>query len=72
MTRVHVGEHTVRVWSTKDKLTSGPVPEVMALSKLDDPTLTEISSALDALENVAAYEILDGLGNGALVYPDWG
>jgi hypothetical protein len=31
----------------------------------------DIVKALDALPYIAAYEILDPLGNGGLVYPDW-
>ena len=71
MTRVLAGVYTVRVWRTVDKLTIGPDREVATAIRQAPPTFAGISAALDALSDIAAYEILDANCNGAIVYPDW-
>ena len=69
MTRVVCGEFVVRVWRTTAGLSTGPDVEVVAA--LQNRVSGDISKALDALPNVAAYEILNANGNGCVVYPDW-
>ena len=71
MTRVLAGIYAVRVWRAVDKATQGPDREVAAAIRQASPTFAGLTAALDALTDVAAYEILDANGNGALVYPDW-
>ena len=70
MTRVICGLYVVRVWSESDIFLGGPDSQVVdALEGVE--YASDVAFALDQLEHVAAYEILDEDGNGALVYPDW-
>lgn len=71
MTRVIAGVYTVRVWRSVDKVTQGPDREVATAIRQAPPTFAGITAALDTLSDIAAYEVLDANGNGALVYPDW-
>lgn len=72
MTRVVVGRYTVRVWRTESSFVLGPNYEVLQrLKGLVDMDREMISSTLDALSDIAAYEILDEQGHGSIVYPDW-
>lgn len=72
MTRVQVGQFTVRVWSEVDEFAVGPDKRIVeALTLLPARSALEIGRELDTFDGIAAYEILDANGNGALVYPDW-
>lgn len=79
MTRIKVGDYTVRVWMTETYLFNGPHPFIISALKTGAlkalgkklPAVHAIAKILDALNNVAAYEILDKNGNGCIVYPDW-
>lgn len=84
MTRGTVGDRTVRVWATETELTTGPrrdIEEAIAAVNTEFMdgehrfpnkwTCERVAAVLDALPDIAAYEILDTAGNGALVYPDW-
>lgn len=79
MTYIECGAYNVRVWSTCDDFTFGPSASVILALKevLSAQTQPEhvlphhIACALDKLDEVAAYEILDYNKQGALVYPDW-
>ena len=81
MTKVRVGFYTVRVWTIAGDDDCGPDNRVLdALQDLvkAKPSAApvmwhEISTAVDALgpDVVAAYEVLDDAGDGAVVYPDW-
>lgn len=71
MTKVVKGDLVVRVWRTEDKFTSGKNKDIQIAIALADTSYGAISESLDSLPNIAAYEILDKDGNGALVYPDW-
>jgi len=81
MTRVMVyrAQHhfAVRVWRSTLAFTSGPDEEVVSTVKgvayhpKAEDMVEALSKAIDSLSGVAAYEILDGYGNGAIVYPDW-
>jgi hypothetical protein len=78
MTRVPLTYWTVRVWCTEPCYRLGPSPEI-ATAVLDAATKSkytgdvpvDVALALDRIENVAAYEIVDLNGNGAVVYTDW-
>ena len=72
MTRVEVGGFVVRVWMPETTFTMGPNQLVLeALKDLGAAAYPkEIVALLDAIKP-AAFEILDGDGNGGLVYPDW-
>lgn len=72
MTRVLVGQFTVRVWRSLPAFGKGPDSDVLdALTLLPARTAKEIADVLDAIEGVEAYEVLDAGGNGVVVYPDW-
>ncbi len=76
MTRIIVGGFTVRVWCTSPTMKPGPDPDVLqALSprfgQLRPLSPLEIASALNAMPQVAAYELVDASGNGGVVYTDW-
>lgn len=78
MTMKPVQSFRVRVWRTEQEFKFGPDPEVLdALSLLlvkyrfDRLTPELIADAIEPLERVAAYEILDLNHNGVIVYPDW-
>jgi benzoyl-CoA reductase/2-hydroxyglutaryl-CoA dehydratase subunit BcrC/BadD/HgdB len=75
MTRVCVGVYTVRVWTETRYQKFGPNEEVvnaMYLLSQHDVTPGSISSVIDGLEDISAYEILDKDGNGSVTYPNWG
>lgn len=78
MTLCSVQHFRVRVWRTETAQVSGPdVAVVQALKALsfdyryDRLTPELIAGAIDALDRIAAFEILDLNGNGSIVYPDW-
>jgi uncharacterized protein (DUF2141 family) len=71
MTKVVKGDLVVRVWRTETEFTSGNNYDIKQALVLASPNHNSISTVLDGLPNIAAYEILDKDGNGALVYPDW-
>lgn len=78
MTRCICWSHVVRVWREEPMITSGPNSEIMRLlryvrqEKLKGRLeINRIAQVLDALPHIAAYEILDEHGDGAIVYPDW-
>lgn len=72
MTKVVKGDLVVRVWRTEKSFTGGENHDIKAaINRVDVASKLGISIALDNLPNIAAYEILDKDGNGALVYPDW-
>lgn len=74
MTRVKVGTYMVRVWKTEHSLFPGPdtlIEKTLKTFTDEYVALYKIANALDAFEAIAAYEILDADGNGAIVYPDW-
>lgn len=72
MTRVVVGAFIVRVWRCAACLSVGPDIEVkQALTEIPMQDVATIAGVLDGFTGIEAYEILDGDGNGALVYPDW-
>jgi hypothetical protein len=71
MTKVVKGDLVVRVWRTEKSFTGGENHYIKAALDRVDEDYHCISIALDNLPNIAAYEILDKDGNGALVYPDW-
>jgi hypothetical protein len=74
MTRVLVGPYTVRVWTETMYQKFGPNEDVMNAMYLlsqHDVTPGSISSVIDGLEDISAYEILDKDGNGSVTYPNW-
>lgn len=72
MTITRIGPFRIRVWTTVKAFTMGPDDRVFeALRKLPKITARVIAERLDKISGVAAYEILDHAGNGAIVYPDW-
>jgi len=71
MTKVVKNNLTVRVWRTEQEFTTGNNSDIYAAIVLANDDPQSISEILDTFTNVAAYEILDKDGNGALVYPDW-
>lgn len=85
MTELHWnGGWRVRVWVTADKFTMGPDMRVqdilLSVVPRIDPEAPNVAiecvaATLDQLHAegvpIAAYEILNDDGDGALVYPDW-
>lgn len=87
MTRLEVGIYHVRVWTTVGHLVAGPDQRIIQAFFEHDwlvlprrrtvaaqpapPDIASISAVLDKLDHIAAYEILDQDGHGAIVYPDW-
>lgn len=71
MTKVVRGDLVIRVWRTETKFTSGDNEDIKAAITLTPSNYEAISEVLDTFPDIAAYEILDKDGNGALVYPDW-
>jgi hypothetical protein len=79
MTRFYFGpeELTVRVWSTSPKFQMGPdlaVRDCLSVlaRRLGNVEPLDIVIALETcVANLAAYEIVDRHGRGAVVYPDW-
>lgn len=78
MTRVPLAHWTVRVWTTEDHIVVGPdsdVVEAVLCAAIDAPLVDDqpafVARALDQMERVAAYEVVDLNGNGAVVYRDW-
>lgn len=71
MTKVVKGDFVVRVWRTEQSFTTGDNADIKVALALAEDDYRAISYILDDLPNIAAYEILDKEGNGALVYPDW-
>jgi hypothetical protein len=71
MTKVVKGDLVVRVWRTETSFTGGENHDIIVAINKTDEDYHALSIALDSLPDIAAYEILDKNGNGALVYPDW-
>ena len=73
MTKVRCGRYTIRTWTQVPSFRFGPDADVQVALRLlgDNPERRAITTALDAVPNMNAYELLDEDGNGALVYPDW-
>jgi hypothetical protein len=71
MTKVVKGDLVVRVWRTETSFTGGENDDIIVAINKTDEDYHALSIALDSLPDIAAYEILDKNGNGALVYPDW-
>lgn len=78
MTRASCWDHIVRVWREEPTFRSGPDEEIarllqnVRLERLKGVLeVSRISQVLDALDRIAAYEILDQNGHGVVVYPDW-
>jgi len=71
MTKVVKDHLIVRVWRTEQEFTTGNNSDIKAAIVLANADPQSISEILDTFPNIAAYEILDKDGNGALVYPDW-
>ena len=85
MTKIQLMGYTIRVWENVpnlpwDKLPMGPNHEFTvgvraAVRPLEEGivrlTPEGIGAALETLPNVAAYEIVDAMGNGCVVYVDW-
>ena len=63
---------TVRVWRTATPDQCGPDDEIrMALEEEAWHDRGDIAAKLDSMAGIAAYEILDGYGNGTVCYVDW-
>lgn len=71
MTKVVKGNLTIRVWRTESDFGPKDNNDIKVALTLVDEDYGLISNAIDALPNIAAYEVLDKEGNGSLVYPDW-
>ena len=71
MTKVVKDRLIVRVWRTEQEFTTGNNSDIYSAVVLANDDPQSISEILDTFPNIAAYEILDKDGNGALVYPDW-
>lgn len=81
MTRLKLGPYTIRVWRTEPQLAVGFNADIRRAIEWIEPegigerpfdaVACDVAEALDALPNIAAYEILDEDGDGAIVYPDW-
>lgn len=77
MTRIKHYDCTVRVWCREDKFL--PVPRYDIISRVKEipkayafgDQAEVIAQVLDTFPDVSAYEILDDLGNGGIVYVDW-
>lgn len=73
-----VGKHlTFRVWVTADQdfyvdtTKIEQTLESITTLQYSKEDLNEAISAIEKLDNIAAFEILNTLGNGILLYPDW-
>lgn len=73
MTRVLCCGFAVRVWRTAPSGdATAPDEEVrMALEDEIWQTRSDIAERVEKITGVAAYEILDGYGNGIVCYTDW-
>lgn len=79
MTRVQFGDYTIRVWRNCGSMfRMGPDREILSMFRQmakeyfgDRPEREEIVDRLRNMMDVEAFEILDGEGNGGLMYPDW-
>jgi len=71
MTKAVKDRLIVRVWRTEQEFTTGNNSDIYSAIVLANDDPQSISEILDTFPNIAAYEILDKDGNGALVYPDW-
>ena len=76
MTRVKHYDCTVRVWCREPYFSMAPRYAIaIAIQNLprsfDVDQAKMIAELLDGIPDVSAYEILDDLGNGGIVYPDW-
>lgn len=69
MTRVVTNLGVVRVWRTIDG--ARHVDGLELLGERAWGSERELGEAIEKFSDVAAYEILDGDGNGVVVYPDW-
>lgn len=78
MTTCRVDDLTVRVWAASPSRVFGPNVEILsALEKLDERrrkgrlTFPQLCDEIERLPGVAAYEVTDGHGQGAVVYLEW-
>jgi len=73
MTRVECCGFRVRVWRTAvDVGAVAPDEEIRAaLAEEVWHDRDDIAAKVETFAGVAAYEIVDGAGNGIVVYPDW-
>ena len=72
MTKVLCCGWSVRVWRAATADQCGPDEEVrMALEEEAWHDRDDIAAKLDSMAGIAAYEILDGYGNGSVCYVDW-
>jgi len=73
MTKVKLGNWTIRVWREEPGFQMGADAEIQAtIQKLAvKPMPSEIVHAVGALPRVAAIEIINEFGNGGIFYPDW-
>ena len=79
MTKVQLMGHTIRAWESVESLMPGPNHEItiaLRSAVTGQPgdlhvTPEGLAAVLDAMPAVAAYEILDPMGNGCVVYRDW-
>ena len=69
MTRVVAGDFVVRVWKSESVPTYGPSQDITDALQGSHPG--EIRKTLEAIPDIAAYEILDANGNGLVAYFDW-
>ena len=80
MTRLRIGPFTVRVWRTEARFKDVDNADLLEWSvKLNNifvhrcgaPTAEELVRAACAFPRVSAAEVLDELGCGLILYPDW-
>jgi hypothetical protein len=75
MTKVRLGRWVVRVWRTEADLSKLDNNDIHALgAKLcnsEQPDAQGIAHEFEKLPRVSAVEVVDWLGNGILIYPDW-
>ncbi len=79
MRRVSVGPLTIRLWIDADDGLCEQCEELAdelalcaaTLADEEDEPMVLAEKLANTLRNLNAVEVLDGNGNGGLVYPDW-
>jgi hypothetical protein len=79
MRRVSVGSLTIRLWIDADEGLCEQCEELAdelalcaaTLADEEDEPMVLAEKLANTLRNLNAVEVLDGNGNGGLVYPDW-
>lgn len=77
MTRLHINDHSVRVWRTEKSLADAAAAsneDLRILAKAMEEKISgahQIAEMIAVLPRVAAIEVLDYKGDGVLHYPDW-